>query len=301
MSKAASIKAKLKNRAMKENRTFQEILAIYGLERALYRVSVSPHSSNYILKGGMLLYALFESNFIRGTADVDFLGRPINNDIETIKQSFEDIFNIQYIEDGIVFDTASLSITRITEFKKYPGISITIDSYLEKTKIRVQIDVGFGDVIYPNTVKMAYPTLLDQPAPLINVYSKESIIAEKFEAIVSLGNANSRMKDFYDIYVLLNTYDFEGSILTEALKETFSNRKTKFSSVSAFEAGFVKDSNRLRMWTSFQKSKNVKQVVDFEEVIHQIKGFLLPIIDSLNQSTNEAMIWNHKTSAWKVN
>ena len=300
MSKAASIKAKLKNRAMKENRTFQEILAIYGLERALYRVSVSPYSSNYILKGGMLLYAMFDSNFVRGTADVDFLGHQINNNIETIKQSFKEIFSIQYIDDGIDFDTASLEITRITEFKKYPGISITIDGYLDKTKIRVRIDVGFGDVIYPNPVKMEYPTLLDQPTPLVNVYSKETIIAEKFEVIVSLGNANSRMKDFYDIFVLLNTYDFDGSILAEAIKETFSNRKTKLNSISAFETGFVKNPIRLRMWTSFQKSKNVKQVVDFEEVIGQIKGFLLPIIDSLKQSTIKAMIWNHKTRAWEV-
>lgn len=200
MSQTDSIKAKLKNQAIKEHRTFQEILTVYALERALYRLSISPYANNFVLKGGILLYALYDGDFARGTADVDLLGQDIHNDLEVIQQTFHDIFAIAYPDDAIVYDLTSLRVGRITEFKQYPGIHVRITGYLDRTRIPVQIDVGFGDVVHPNGQTMDYPTLLDQPAAKLHVYSKESMIAEKFEAIVSLGNANSRMKDFYDIY-----------------------------------------------------------------------------------------------------
>ena len=241
MSVIDSIKAKLKNRAIEGKRTFQEILTIYGLERALYRLSISSYSKHYILKGGILLYAMYHGDFTRGTADVDLLGQQITNDIDTIKKSFVEIFSIQYLEDGIVFDVSSLKAERITEFKKYPGINIVIEGYLDRTRITVQIDIGFGDVVYPKVNTMEYPTLLDQQAPIIYTYSKESIIAEKFQAIVSLGNANSRMKDFYDIYALMHSFEFQSDMLAEAIKETFENRKTSFDTITAFEEAFSSD------------------------------------------------------------
>ena len=299
MSIIDSIKAKLKNRAIEEKRTLQEILTIYGLERALYRLSISSYSKHYILKGGILFYAMYQADFIRGTADVDLLGQQISNDIETIKNSFVEIFSIQYPEDGIMFDISSLKATRITEFKKYPGINIVIEGYLDRTRITVQIDIGFGDVVYPEVKMMEYPTLLDQQAPIIQTYSKESIIAEKFQAIVSLGNANSRMKDFYDIYALLHSFEFQSDMLSEAIKETFENRKTSFDTITAFEDTFCSNPYRKTMWISFLKAKNIFVVAELEEVISDIKHFLSPIIDMISQSTTQLKTWNHNICGWE--
>jgi len=298
MSNVDSIKARLKNRAQKENRTYQEVLTIYGLERTLYRLSISSYSSHFVLKGGILLYALYQGDFSRGTADVDLLGWHISNDVEIIRNEFLEVFQIDYPDDGVVFDISTLKADRITEFKMYPGINVSIDAYLDLTKLPVNIDIGFGDVIYPNQVKMEYPTLLDHQAPKIQAYSIESVIAEKFQAIVSLGKANSRMKDFYDIYVLSGSFDFESETLQEALKETFTNRKTKFESIVAFEPGFTSDAYRKRMWTSFLKAKNIMVSLDFEFVVMNIKSFLTPIIEVIQAESQLRRKWNHTSKIW---
>ena len=172
---------------------------------------------------------------------MDLLGQNISNELDVIQQSFIEIFGIEYPDDAIAYDLTSLRVSRITEFKKYPGINLLITGYLGRTKIPVQIDIGFGDVVYPKVKTMEYPTLLDQPAALVKVYSKESIIAEKFEAIVSLGDATSRMKDFYDIYALSDSYSFHSELLVEAIKETFMNRRTIFDTIVAFEDEFGKN------------------------------------------------------------
>jgi len=174
-----------------------------------------------------------------------------------------------------------------------------IEGYLDRTKITVHIDIGFGDVVYPEISTMEYPTLLDQQAPILQTYSKESIIAEKFQAIVSLGNANSRMKDFYDIYALLNSFNFQSDILAQAIKETFDNRKTSFDIITAFEDDFITDQYRRRMWASFLKAKNVLSVIELEEVISKIKRFLSPLIEIITQSTTQSKIWNHNICEWK--
>jgi len=298
MSSADSIKARLRNRAQKENRTFQEILTVYGLERALYRLSVSPFSSQFILKGGILLYALYQGDFSRGTADVDLLGQHISNDLETITKAFIAVFKFEYPDDGVVFDTSTLIAERITEFKKYAGIHVSIDGFLDRTKLSVSIDVGFGDVIFPSIVEMEYPTLLDQKAPMIQAYSIESVIAEKFEAIVSLGKANSRMKDFYDIYALSGSFDFKGEILQEAIKETFTNRKTKFDTIVAFEPGFASDPYRKGLWTSFLKAKKIILPLEFDRVVMNIISFLTPIIKAVKAESQFNDNWDHTQKAW---
>ena len=295
MSIQDSIKARLRNRAIRENRTFQEILTIYSLERMLYRLSISKYSKHYVLKGGILLYAMYKGNYKRGTADVDLLGQSLTNDLKTIQDSFIEILNLSCEEDGISYDISTVKATRITEFKKYPGINISIDGYISKTKISIQIDVGFGDVVSPEIEIMDYPTLLDLPAPIVQIYSKESIIAEKFQAIVSLGYANSRMKDFYDIYALLNTFDFEYSILKEAIKETFNNRNTSFDQIVAFEGEYANDPYRKNLWLSFMKAKKIEIKVEFDSVIDSIKIFLKPVIDGGLQLN---LIWNHNRLVW---
>ena len=297
MSIQESIKARLKNRAIKENRTFQEILTIYGLERMLYRLSISQYTNHYVLKGGILLYAMYKGKYMRGTADVDLLGQFLSNDLDTIKNSFIEIFNVPFEEDGISFDISSLKATRIAEFKKYPGINISIDAYLSKTKLSVQIDIGFGDVVYPKIKAIDYPTLLDLPSPNILAYSKESIIAEKLHAIVTLGYANTRMKDFYDIYVLLNTYDFDRDTLKEAISETFENRNTSFNQISAFEDDFASDPYRKGIWSSFMKAKKISLKVEPDEIIDSLKKFLIPVLE--DDMTDISSKWNHKHLIWE--
>jgi len=243
---------------------------------------------------------LYQGDFSRGTADVDLLGQHISNDLETIRKAFLDVFKFEYPDDGVVFDTATLKAERITEFKKYAGINVSINGYLDRTKLPVCIDIGFGDVIYPNQVEMEYPTLLDYKAPMIQAYSVDSVIAEKFEAIVSLGKVNSRMKDFYDIYALSGSFDFKGEILQEAVKETFINRKTKFDTILAFEPGFALDPYRKRLWTSFLKAKKIKLPLEFDRVVMNIMSFLTPIIKTIKAESQFNDTWDHIRKAWVV-
>ena len=300
MNVGASVKAKLRDRAEQENRTYQEIMTVYGLERTLYRLSVSPYSHQFILKGGILLYAWYQGNFTRGTADVDFLADHIPNDLEIIKKAFENIFQITCPDDGIVFDIQTLRAERIAEFKKYPGIHLSVLGFLERTQISIQVDIGFGDVIFPAKTTMEYPTLLDQRAPILETYSKETVIAEKFEVIVSLGKANSRYKDYYDIYALSESFDFENESLETALIETFANRHTPFDFIIAFEKGFATDSDRKRIWASFLKAKNITTGPTFELVVQRIQTFLSPIVESIGNSTTELKAWNHLSGEWKT-
>lgn len=192
---AISIKNRLKNQARVDGKTMQDKLITYGLERAIYRLSVSKYVNHFALKGGVFLYALFEGKYSRMTMDIDLLGQNISNEILFLRKVFEEIFSIE-CDDAIVFDLKTLEIKNITEFKEYRGVNVLIMGYLDNTKIPVSIDIGFGDIIYPEKIRMEFPILLDMEAPLIYTYSIYSAIAEKFEAIVSLGLANSRFKDF---------------------------------------------------------------------------------------------------------
>ena len=296
MSIQDSIKAKLKNRAIQEKRTFNEILTVYALERMLYRLSISEYAKHYVLKGGILLYALYKGDFKRGTADVDLLGYLSSNDLLTIENSFKVIINLPCPEDGIYYVVSTLKVGRINELKKYPGVKVSIECFLSKTKISVQIDIGFGDVVHPKIELIDYPTLLDLPAPIIHTYSKESVIAEKFHAMVSLGYANTRMKDFYDIYALLNSYDFTLETLREAVQLTFLNRHTKLGNVVAFEKDYGSDPYKKRIWTSFIKSKNIESSLELDDVIANILKFLSPVL--LKHDDSKMTRWDHLRLEW---
>jgi len=299
MNSVRSVKYHLKKRAIDENRTFQEILTTYALERTLYRLSISPYAKHYILKGGILLYGLFNGQYTRATSDIDFLGTNLNSDIANIKENFYKIFSIDFTSDFIYFDLESLKAIPITEFKKYPGTRVSILGYLEKTKINVNIDIGFGDTVFPATEVMQYPTLLNQDPPMLNVYSKESIIAEKIHAVITLGNANTRMKDFYDLYKLFNTYTFTSDIIIVALEETFANRKTSFEFLLAFEFDYKEDPLKFKNWSGFLKSKNVQFPLRFDEVIHGIELFIEPLRSQIQQKTRFSLKWNPNYMVWE--
>ena len=297
MISATSIKDRLKNQAVSSGKTFQEALTAYGLERTVYRLSVSEYVERFTLKGGIFLYALFGGQFARATSDIDLLARNMPNDSEEMKRVFEQIFAIE-CDDALRYDLSTLDVVDITEFKEYHGVNVSIMAYLDRSKVPVSIDIGFGDVVYPDKVKMDFPVMLDMEAPEIYAYSIASVISEKFEAIVSLGDANSRYKDFYDIYILADRYDLDGLELKEAVKETFEYRRTGFDDIFAFKDEFTASEIHQSRWKAFLKKKKALVNVELVEVISLLRGLLLPIVESFTKDQEYVAKWNHEQRSW---
>lgn len=292
MINANSIKAKLKNQAKKNGRLFQDELVAYCLERTIYRISISRYNENFTLKGGIFLYAIFNGEFSRATSDIDLLARALNNEVDVMKRVFEEIFAIES-DDAIHYKEESLVINTITEIKEYQGINVKVMAMLDRTLIPVSIDIGFGDVIHPKRVKMDFPVLLGMEAPMIYAYSLASVVAEKFEAIVSLGYANSRYKDFYDIYILSHQFDFDGLELSTAIMETFKHRSTMMDDLVIFEEGFSEDRTRNSRWKSFVGKKRAMMQMDLSEVVDGIHIFLGPIIEGIRNDDYSNAEWKH--------
>ena len=297
MTNATSVKDRLKKQAIEDGKTVQDKLVTFGLERTIYRLSISEYAERFTLKGGIFLYALFEGEYARATMDIDLLAQRIPNDADEMKKIFYDIFSIE-CDDALRFDLNTLKVINITEFKEYHGVNVSIMGYLDRTRIPVSIDIGFGDVVYPERMKMEFPVLLDMEVPEIYAYSIYSVIAEKFEAFVSLGFANGRYKDFYDIYVLADRYDLNGMELKKAIIETFTHRGTEFDDIVAFEDGFTDDGIRQGRWRAFIKKKKAMLNVEFEETMQLLKDLLLPIVKSIRNENSFEQTWNKETKSW---
>lgn len=298
MRNATSVKEHLKNYAKKNDRIVQDIFTVYVLERTLYRLSVSNYRDKFTLKGGILLYGLYTEDFTRATTDIDLLGAKISNEADNMKAVFAEVFNIE-CDDPIDFKLDSLEVSYITEFKEYHGLNVSILAFLDRTRIPVSIDIGFGDIIYPERVEMDYPSLLGDMPVKMYAYSLDSLIAEKFEAIVSLGEANGRLKDFYDICAISNRQDFDGRTIQVALLETFRHRRTGFDEIAAFAAGFCEDPVRVSRWKGFLKQKNVLTPMNFEDVIRSIQTFLSPVIGEIHKGNSFDKKWDHVKKVWK--
>lgn len=203
------------------------------------------------------------------------------------------------VDDALRYDLDSLGVHAITEFKAYHGVDVSIVAYLDRTKIPISIDIGFGDIVYPERVLMDFPVLLEMEVPKIYAYSLNSVIAEKFEAIVSLGYANSRYKDFYDIYILCSNYDFDGNELKNAIEETFHHRQTGFDDIVAFENRFAEDAIRKNRWNSFIKKKKAMESVDVGIAVDMIKDFLQPIVEKIIDNMEMNTQWNAQKKGWK--
>lgn len=299
MSSVASVKDRLKNKSRSTGKTMQELLTAYGLERTIYRLSKSRYKEHFILKGGILLYALYDGSYARATTDIDFLAQKISNDAEEIRQVFAEIFSTE-ADDPLRFEIGTLSVKPIAEMKKYHGVNVSIIAYLDRTSINVSIDIGFGDVIFPEKVEMDFPVVLSDESPQIYAYSLCSTIAEKFEAIVSLAYDNSRFKDFYDIYVLSTTQDFDGKELLEAIRETFENRHTSIAEIVAFEEGFADDPIRQTRWKAFVKKKKALMPVSLEETINAIRRFMQPVADAITRNEKFEGRWSHDSQEWML-
>ena len=275
-NRADSIRARLLNLAKKERIDFQLIIIRFLHERLLYRISVSDYSQQLILKGGAFIYAV-QGIKSRPTIDVDLLGTQISNDIETLCGVFRQICTIES-EDEVAFNPKSVVGELITQQDKYNGVRLYIDATFHTVKQRIQIDVGFGDIVIPVAQELEYPILLDEmQIPVIQAYSTETVIAEKFQAMIELSVANSRMKDFYDVYNLLTDNKFDNETLEEAIKVTFVNRGTSYTENHAlFTAEFGTNPQRKKSWTVFLNKINRDKELEFEDVMRLISEKLMP-------------------------
>jgi predicted nucleotidyltransferase component of viral defense system len=277
----ASIRQRLLDKARETGRPFNELLQYFAMERFLYRLSRSPYADNFVLKGALMLIA-WQAPLSRPTMDIDLLGQ-IENNVEAIVGITRSICRQKVDPDGISFDENSIEGERITEDADYEGVRIRFHGSLGTAKVVMQIDIGFGDVVVPSPESTDYPTILDLPAPKLRGYSRESTIAEKFEAMVKLGILNSRMKDFFDIWLMLRQYDFEGPKLAEAIAKTFLARGTDINAKPiALTNSFAEEPAKATQWRGFIRKTRLTNVSqDLGEVIKAINEFLGPIAKSL--------------------
>ena len=298
MISAASVKARLKNLAVQEGKSMQEKLVNYGLERTICRIANSRFSDRFTLKGGIFMYALFDGEYSRATIDIDLLAQRIANDVGTIRSVFEEIFRIE-VDDAIEFDLESLEVANIAEFKEYQGVNVSIVGYLEITRVPVSIDIGFGDVVYPNRTNIRFPSLLEMDEIEVYAYSIYSSIAEKFETFVSRGLTNSRYKDYFDIYEYARLFNMEGNILKEAIEETFRNRGTTFEDIVVFEAEYMSDTVNQRRWAAFVKKKKATAGLTFSEVMDVVVKILRPVTDAILDKQEFNYNWKCDELTWK--
>ncbi len=285
----ASVRQRILNRAKSNRRPFNELLQYYAMERFLYRLSQSAHADRFILKGALML-RVWRSPELRPTMDIDMLGRTSNKEADIIAQIL-DILSMDVEADGLAFDADSIQTERITEDADYEGIRIRFRGALDSARINMQVDIGFGDVVYPEPEESELPTMLDSPAPRLLCYSRESSIAEKFETMVKLGVLNSRMKDFYDIWLLSRQFDFDGAKLAEAIRLTFEKRGTALpTEIEAFTEPFI-DAKQIQ-WTTFWKRLQQDHVpVSFREVTTAVDGFLTPVVAAISSGKPSPTNW----------
>lgn len=271
------------NKRDKNDNQMYQLLAIrYIQERLLYRLSRSRYCDRFCLKGGALLYAYEQFN-ARPTMDIDFLGNNINRDVEEIRSVFAEIVSIDIPEDGIKFDAGKITAEEITVNKEYHGVRLTITAQIDTMVQPVSMDIGFGDVVTPAPQVIDYPTLIEGlPIPTIYAYSLETVIAEKFEAMISLSVDNSRMKDFFDVYGLLKHHDIDMDVLGQAIAATFATRHTQLVETPAlFTEDFANDIRRNNYFQGFLKRIKWKETLGFKEVCTYIVEQLKPYYENI--------------------
>ena len=269
---AASVLTRLKNKAKESERSYQLCLQLFCQEEFLRRLEKSKYAENLVLKGGLFLYSLTDFDS-RVTVDVDFLLQRIPNTPEKLKGILEEIITVQTGNDFVTFEIKD--ITPIAVTKKYAGIGASMVAYIKNTRTPFGIDFGVGDIIVPKQEKRKIPTQLDDfIAPTINTYSIETTVAEKIDAILSLMEFSSRMKDYYDIYYLANKFDFDGTILSEALKKTFTNRAHSFTAAQFEQVmNFDDDAAMQKKWKAFIRKIDTK-TDNYSTVLKTIQAFL---------------------------
>ncbi len=291
---AASVLQKLRDwaRSQQENPDF--VQTRYALERLLYRLSQSQHRDQFILKGAML-FSIWNDEPHRATRDMDLLGHG-ENTVSHLEKVFREICRVQVEDDGLEFKEDTVQGKRIKEEQEYEGVRINLRALFAGTRTRsdLQIDIGFGDIVTPAPALVAFPTILGFPAFRLRTYTPETVVAEKFQAMVKLGIANSRMKDFYDLWFLSQKFTFEGEVLALALITTFDRRKTLVPSEAplALTPEFYEDSAKQKQWKAFMDKGNLRaEKKPLSEVVTILQGFLMPPSQAIAKGEPFEMIW----------
>ncbi|HIU36333.1 MAG TPA: nucleotidyl transferase AbiEii/AbiGii toxin family protein [Candidatus Fimenecus excrementigallinarum] len=293
---AASVLARLKNKAAESGRSYQLCLQLFCQEEFLRRLEKSKYAENLVLKGGLFLYSLTDFDS-RVTVDVDFLLRQVPNTPEQLKSLLEEIITVPTGNDFVTFEIKDVAPIAIA--KKYAGIGASIVARIKNTRTPFTIDFGVGDVIVPKQEKRQIPTQLPEfEAPTVNTYSIETTVAEKLDAILSLMEFSSRMKDYYDIYYIANKFDFDGGVLTEALRKTFSNREHSFS-LEQFKQvmSFADDAAMQKKWKAFIRKLNTK-TDDYGTVLRTIQNFLEQLFTAAAENETFTERWSAANSEW---
>ncbi len=294
---AASVRQRLLNIARDKGRPFNEVLQYFAMERFLYRLGKSDHGRKFILKGALMLVA-WEAPLARSTKDIDLLGR-MNNTIEDVVDAIKVVCSLGVIPDGMFFDVKSVVGQRIAEEADYEGVRVRFRGTLGNARITMQVDVGFGDAVIPGPAEVDYPTLLDLPAPRLLGYSQESAIAEKFETMVKLGILNSRMRDFFDIWLLSRQFEFNGQTLSDAIRETFTRRGTEvYVSPVALTKAFSDDPGKISQWRAFVRKSRIPTIPEsLGDAVAHIALFLGPMAEALSRENPFFGNW-HPPGPW---
>jgi hypothetical protein len=288
----ASVRGRLLRIATDRGEDFQRVLTAYANERLLFRLAQSPHASRFVLKGAAL-FTVWTGRPYRMTRDVDLLGFG-EPSAENVRRVFAEVLAMP-VADGVRFDLKTLQAGLIREEQQYGGVRVELVARLTTAQVRLQIDVGFGDAITPEAVVVDYPALLDFAAPRLRAYPRETFAAEKFEAMVQLGMANSRMKDFYDLAILAREFDFEGQLLARAFRATFERRQTRLPSTRpvALTEAFSADPSKRTQWSAFTRKAGIENADDLSRTVTAIAGFVdVPLTAA---RTGEAI-----TQRWKA-
>jgi hypothetical protein len=288
----ASIRRRLYDLSRERGEDFQLILTWYAAERLLYRLSRSKHSGEFILKGAMLLN-IWMYRFHRPTRDIGFAGQG-DASPEQLVSIFQEICEVKVEPDGLEFDPKGTQVTEIRETHEYQGQGIRLGANLGNARISVHVDIGLGDAVTPGAREITYPTLLDLPAPRILAYPVETVIAEKLQAMVALGMLNSRMRDFYDVRMILRQFSFEGPKLAKAIRATFKQRRTEIprSVPTALSNEFAMDIEKGTQWKAFLNRSGLEDItLELPQIIDEIRVFLIPPLNAAARGVDFPFEW----------
>ena len=293
----ASVRARLLNISRATGRPFAELLQYYAMERFLYRLGESDHRSRFILKGA-LMFRAWGAPLSRSTKDIDLLGYT-NNAVENLVTIVQEVCAQEVSPDGMVFDPEQVKAQRIKEGAEYEGVRVCFLGKLGKARIHMQVDIGFADVVTPSPITVTYPTIFSMPAPQLRGYPRETVVAEKVHAMVVLGTLNSRMKDFFDLWLLAQHFNFEGRTLQDAIMQTFSRRNTIVQKdlPVALSEQFAHD--KQSQWQIFyQNTLNQQVSKDFVQIINDCRAFLFPILRACAMNQRFDKIWQAGGDGW---
>ncbi|QWF71830.1 nucleotidyl transferase AbiEii/AbiGii toxin family protein [Methylomonas paludis] len=282
---AASVRSRLLNHAREKKQDFNLVLTRYTIERLLYRISISKHADQFLLKGALLFDLWFDIPH-RPTRDADFLGFG-SAELPNIERVFKEVCMID-TPDGVAFQSNTVRAVEIRKESHYAGVRVTMLGVIDGARCHVQVDIGFGDAVTPGPENAEYPVILrDFPSPKLRVYPRYTVVAEKFEALSSLGIANSRMKDYFDLWVLACHTEFDGEILCQAVRATFDRRKTTLSEQVPFglTQAFAEDQQKQVQWQAFLR-KNKLEALTLDEALSKLIVFMMPVVHAAN--TNNA-------------